>query len=181
MPTTKKNQKNFKVFKSTCDPSKIRQIIDNAIKDKRRVWISYNGHLKPRIPRGISPIRWDEATLTSNKPRDIVFFAIPYKSQLGIAQKFFLRNVEEIRDGPWHVDVITESNNNNDSNNNNNNDKTNNKNDNKNNDNSGNNTDNIINDKLQHREAAFSHQDNTNFNVNRNNKPKNKSKKNHCQ
>lgn len=173
----KKIPKNFKPFEPTRDLSKIKQIIGDAINDKRRIWISYNGHLKPRIPRGILPLRWDDATLSANKPREMIFYAVPYKSQSGIAQKFYLRHVEEVRDGPWSIDEAPT----NDANNNTNSDKklrSQNGNDNNNNDNNNNTTISAASKSKEKTGSSQQKNSNSNVNANANNKNKNKPKSN---
>merc|ERR1719403_118381 len=76
----------------------IRLSIDAAIRDsspKTLVWISYNGHQKPFIPRAIRPIKWA-------REKDS-FLAIQHKSRSNTEQRFFLQHVIEVRNKQWRI------------------------------------------------------------------------------
>merc|ERR1712157_74885 len=78
----------------------IRRIIDDAIKKKSIIWISYNGHQKPFIPRAVKAVGWDKQ---SNKT---TFFAVQHRSKSQNQQRFFLKHVVEVRDKQWRISNV---------------------------------------------------------------------------
>mmetsp|Transcript_28279 Transcript_28279/g.46479 ORF Transcript_28279/g.46479 Transcript_28279/m.46479 type:complete len:586 (-) Transcript_28279:70-1827(-) len=86
----------FAAAKST---EAIRARINDAISKKRLIWVCYNGHQKPFLPRGIQPIQWD----TRNKQNGVSFFAIQHRSIKQNQQRFYLKNVLEVRDQQWKL------------------------------------------------------------------------------
>jgi len=93
-------------FSSTKTVDGIRNSINTAIKQNKDsvykanvIWVSYNGHQKPFIPRGIRPISWN----TTTKKGDLSFYAIQHKSKSQNQQKFYLKNVLEVRANPWRI------------------------------------------------------------------------------
>jgi len=75
--------------------------IQAAIQQKRTIWVSYNGHMKPFIPRCILPKKWDNRG--RNDPKEAAFLAVQFKSKSGNQQRFFLRNVLEVRGQTWRI------------------------------------------------------------------------------
>ena len=85
----------------------IRNSIADAItknkegKKAQIIWVSYAGHQKPFIPRGIKPISWDQRS--SKGGRDASFLAIQHKAKSQNHQKFYLKNVLEVRRTQWRI------------------------------------------------------------------------------
>jgi len=77
----------------------IRRMIDGAIKNKDIIWISYNGHQKPFIPRAVKAIQWDKKSRRDNE----TFFAVQHRSKSQNQQRFFLKYVVEVRDKQWRI------------------------------------------------------------------------------
>merc|ERR1719295_1184350 len=76
----------------------IRTTLDAAIRDKNPntlIWVSYNGHQKPFIPRAIHPTKWA-------REKDS-FLAIQHKSRSNTEQRFFLQHVIEVRNKQWRI------------------------------------------------------------------------------
>eukprot|EP01084_Bolivina_argentea_P295535 508826_1 len=80
----------------------IRNSIDAAIKKKDIIWVSYNGHQKPFIPRAIRPMKWD----MKQNSKESSFFAIQHKSKSQTKQRFYLKNVLEVRDKQWRISNV---------------------------------------------------------------------------
>merc|ERR1719474_2621207 len=87
--------------KSSKNPETIRSWVTAAINQRRTIWISYNGHQKPFIPRCIEPKKWDNRG--RNDPKEAAFWARQHKSKSGNQQRFFLRNVLEVRGNVWRI------------------------------------------------------------------------------
>jgi len=88
--------------KSSKDKNYIKAWVSAAMRERRTIWISYNGHQKPFIPRCIEPKKWDQRGNTQNS-REASFFAVQYKSKSRNQQRFFLRNVLEVRSQTWRI------------------------------------------------------------------------------
>eukprot|EP01083_Nonionella_stella_P081761 225417_1 len=80
----------------------IRNSVDSAIKKKDIIWVSYNGHQKPFIPRAIRPMKWD----MKQNSKESSFFAIQHKSKSQTKQRFYLKNVLEVRDKQWRISNV---------------------------------------------------------------------------
>merc|ERR1712157_181659 len=91
--------KGGKGFQSK-SPKQIAAIISQAIQAKSIVWISYNGHQKPFIPRAVKAVGWDKQ---SNKT---TFFAVQHRSKSQNQQRFFLKHVVEVRDKQWRISNV---------------------------------------------------------------------------
>eukprot|EP01083_Nonionella_stella_P211987 765956_1 len=78
----------------------IRNSVDSTIKKKDIIWVSYNGHQKPFIPRAIRPQAWDMQRKESS------FFAIQHRSKSQKQQRFYLKNVLEVRDKQWRISNV---------------------------------------------------------------------------
>lgn len=92
-----KNQRGK--YASTKSADGIRNSIADSIDKKRIIWVSYNGHQKPFIPRAIRPQSWDNR----GKQKESSFFAIQHKSKSQNQQRFYLKNVLEVRDKQWRI------------------------------------------------------------------------------
>merc|ERR1719445_3001308 len=80
-------------------PLAIKQTINQAILAAKNpntlIYISYNGHQKPFIPRAIHPTKWA-------REKDS-FLAIQHKSRSNTEQRFFLDKVLEVRNKSWRI------------------------------------------------------------------------------
>merc|ERR1711971_540307 len=75
----------------------VKRVITEAMKNKSVIWLSYNGHQKPFIPRCVKVIKWEN---NNNKP---TFYAIQHRSKSGNQQRFFLKYVMQVRNEQWRI------------------------------------------------------------------------------
>ena len=87
------------------DQDGIRQAIGNAIDKggmKNIIWVSYDGHQRPFIPRAIKPTKWGSSRPNSSR-KETSFYAIQHRSKFQTQQRFYLKNVVEVRDRHWEL------------------------------------------------------------------------------
>merc|ERR1719410_2342104 len=79
------------------NPDAMKRIITEAMKNKSVIWLSYNGHQKPFIPRAVKAIKWE------NNNNKTTFYAVQHRSKSQNQQRFFLKYVMQVRDAQWRI------------------------------------------------------------------------------